>query len=392
MATGEWEFNDPKIPRYGQRRTVQGSPSPFEYDPNAFTPTQPGGTPSLNDDAQWADPSKPPTQQIDPNSEYLWDSAMSRWSVMPKAGTGTSATPTNTGTPAPTGGGGTTAAPQFLPPAPPQPQPAPAAAPAEPTSQPFVDGGRADPNQNPFASHPAGGVWIESTGQWVPGDHPMATMGGAPSYGSSASTSSSTTAGTSRPGNIEDAYRAAILQLLQAPQDVDPNKLRNSPEMQARQLQSQRAEERDRQALAERASAGGWSATGGFEGGLNALRQTRGESDMAFMGELAATYMERQREDLRNGIEFALNDRQFNLAQQLERELANLDAAIQREQIAANVGMNDAELGVRSDLGHSDLDLRRYLGELDSSYNFANLEMQGNRDALLYGSRPSYYY
>lgn len=40
-----------------------------------------------------------------------------------------------------------------------------------------ADGGRANPNEDPFAAM-GGGVYIESTGQWVPKDHPMAALAG----------------------------------------------------------------------------------------------------------------------------------------------------------------------------------------------------------------------
>lgn len=178
---------------------------------------------------------------------------------------------------------------------------------------------------------------------------------------------------------INDQARARILELLNTPSTVDPTKLRDSPEMQGVYLMAQRAEERDRAALAERAAAGGWSGSGGFEGGLNALRQQRGESEMQMMGQLASTYMDRQREDLQRGIEFALNQGQFEAAQTLQRDLATLDAQIEQERIAAQVGMSNADLALRAQLGEGDLSLRR-----DSlGFDYAQLQYQANRDAML---------
>jgi hypothetical protein len=171
--------------------------------------------------------------------------------------------------------------------------------------------------------------------------------------------------GTPPASELTDAARERILGLLRTPQTVDPQALRDSPEMQGVYLMAQRAEERDRAALAERASAGGWSGSGGFEGGLNALRQQRGETEMQMMGTLAATYMERQREDLQRGIESALNQGQFEAAQSLQRDLAALNAQIQQEQIGAQVGMSNADLALRAQLGQGDLDLRGALGFSD---------------------------
>ena len=82
--------------------------------------------------------------------------------------------------------------------------------------------------------------------------------------------------------------------------------------------------------------------------------------------------MQQNRESLVQGIEFALRDGQFSEAQALQRELANLDAAIRREQIASTQGMHAADLAERA----------RQHG-LDLGFQYTNLGVQANRDATL---------
>jgi hypothetical protein len=212
---------------------------------------------------------------------------------------------------------------------------------------------------------------------------------GGPSSTTGGSTASGSTGLLMTP-EISDQARARILELLQTPRTVDPTALRDSPEMQGVYLMAQRAEERDRAALAERAAAGGWSGSGGFEGGLNALRQQRGETEMQMMGTLAGTYMDRQREDLQRGIDYALNQGQFEAAQSLQRDLAALNAQIEQERIGADVGMNNADLALRAQLGQGDLALRSQLGQGDLAlrgdqlgFDYAQLQYEANRDAML---------
>lgn len=192
-------------------------------------------------------------------------------------------------------------------------------------------------------------------------------------FGGNSSSSSETR--FMNPGLVEEA-RAKILELLRSPK-LDPNQLRNSPEMQAVQLMAQRAEERDRAALAERAAVGGWSGSGGMEGGLSALREQRGQTEMEFMGQLAVDYMERQREDIKRGIEFAMQDGQFSEAQALQRELAAIEAAIEREKIAASLRMNE-----------DDNALARYQTNQNLLFDYADLDFRKNKDVLDRGVPP----
>src|SRR5690242_162366 len=73
--------------------------------------------------------------------------------------------------------------------------------------------------------------------------------------------------------NIQDATRAALLKLLQTPQDVDANAIQSNPAMRAYKLSAQRSEERQRAALAERAAYEGWADSGAFDTQVQGLAQ-----------------------------------------------------------------------------------------------------------------------
>jgi len=141
----------------------------------------------------------------------------------------------------------------------------------------------------------------------------------------------------------ELAMNEWIMRLLATPTDVDEAALMASPENRAFQLAAQRAEERSRAQMAERAASTGLSASGAFETGLAGLRQQRGESESQWLGQLAITKMQQQREDIRSGIEYAMANSQFDQAQALQRQLALLDAAIQREQTAQQAATANAD-------------------------------------------------
>lgn len=153
------------------------------------------------------------------------------------------------------------------------------------------------------------------------------------------------TAPQSQTGAQDSRYREMIMQLLNTPQDVNADALMSSPENRAFRLSQQRAEERQRAQMAEQASAEGWSDSGAFDSELAGLRQQRGEGEAAFVGQLAVTKMQANREQLVQGIQFAMADRQFDLAQDLQRQLANVDAALRRAQIGESARQFDLGLG-----------------------------------------------
>lgn len=171
---------------------------------------------------------------------------------------------------------------------------------------------------------------------------------------------------------LDELTRQRMIELLNTPQDISPEELMRSPEAAAHRLSSQRAYERNRALVAERNAAQGFSASGAAESDIMRLAQGRGESEAAFMGELAGQKLEANRRRLEQGIQFALSQGQFIEAQRLEERLAQLDAAIRREQIKAALATSNA-----------DRSLQRELGLLDVGYRYDALGVGANRDAAM---------
>jgi hypothetical protein len=181
-----------------------------------------------------------------------------------------------------------------------------------------------------------GGVRLAS-GLWVPKGSALAN--GPLWNGGKTNTTTTTTT-----GNTNTTYQQAIQNLLNTPTKVDPTELMNSSENQAFGLAAQRAEERQRAQIAERNAANGLDASGGQENAFAGLRQSRGEQETQFVGQLAITRMQQQREDIVKGIEFAMADQQFDKAQALKEKLAQLDASLRTKQMELQAAAESAKL------------------------------------------------
>ena len=174
--------------------------------------------------------------------------------------------------------------------------------------------------------------------------------------------------------------RQKIIELLNTPQDIDQAELDRSPEAAANRLAAQRAYERNRATLAEQNAAGGLQGTGGAESGVMRLQQGRGESEVAFMGNLAGEKLKANRARLEQGIQFALSQGQFVAAEAMKEKLANIDAAVRREQIRAT-----------SATASADRALSKQLGLLDLGYRYDALGVNANRDAALAMMNQNFY-
>ena len=182
-------------------------------------------------------------------------------------------------------------------------------------------------------------------------------------------TSAVAPAGVQGSDTIQQAYRDALMALLGTPQTVDAQSLYSSPEAAAFRLSAQRAEERQRAQLAEDA---GYRGTSNLEGRQRQLAESRGESEAQFVGQLALQRMQDQRDRLFMGLQLAQQTGQFDEAQRLARDLASLDAAISREGISA-----------QSSLGFANLANTRQMANNQLGFNYAALEAELNRQALL---------
>jgi hypothetical protein len=217
---------------------------------------------------------------------------------------------------------------------------------------------------------PAGG-----SGGFLPPAAPAGGAGGSWSSGQQAGAgwgmTSSQSSSTLADNPNRKAYQDRIAELLETPLTVNAEDLANTPQAQAAAMTRQRMEERTRGQLMERAAQDGYSG-GAVDAELNGIRQNLGEHEIGMMAELATQKMMENRDRVLTGIQFAQADNNTEMEQQLRRELANLDAAIQRESIAAGLTDNAADRG-----------LRRELGLLGIGYNYDALQAQMNQAATL---------
>lgn len=177
-----------------------------------------------------------------------------------------------------------------------------------------------------------------------------AGAGGAGGAGGGSSIMTGSSSSSSGQGYQQELYRRRIAELLGTPLTVNANDLAETPEAQAAALTRQRSEERMRAQLGERAAVDGYSG-GAVEGEMAGIRQGLAEHEIQMMSDLAQQKMQSNREQLLAGIQFAMNDGQFEQAQAMQRELANLDAAIKRESINAGLTEGSAERALRERLG-----------------------------------------
>lgn len=154
--------------------------------------------------------------------------------------------------------------------------------------------------------------------------------------------------GATTPGSqsMADLVNSKVRDLLNTPQTLDTSALLASPEMAAERLQNQRSTERQVADSAEHAAYSGLLGTGGEEGVLRGIKAKQGETDTFFMGQLATQFRQRQIDELKFGIQTAVQMGQFDKAQELQRQLGQLSADTSRQNTQDQVGLGYANLDV----------------------------------------------
>jgi hypothetical protein len=220
-----------------------------------------------------------------------------------------------------------------------------------------------------------------STGQVVDTNHPIytaalnaapapPTTGGgspappggipaAPTTAGQALTAPATAGATVAPGaptTAAGAFQQALVNRLTAPPVTA-----QSPELAgaigANKLSQQRGFERDRSLLAERSAANGTSGSGGFDAQLLGLSQNRSAQEGQFAGNAVLQRSQQQANELTQALTLGggLLSQQDQLA--MQQRLAELNAQIQRESLAAQTSLGTQDLGLRRDLGQGNLNL-----------------------------------
>jgi hypothetical protein len=127
----------------------------------------------------------------------------------------------------------------------------------------------------------------------------------------------------------------------------------------------------------ESAIQGGTYGSGALETQKAGIDQQRAEGEAQFVGQVSLQKMQANREQLAQGIQFAQSMGQFDKAQSLQLQLAQMDNAIRAAQVAQS-----GQLGNRS-LDLQDLQLQQQAQQfLDSlGFNYSSLGVSANQAA-----------
>lgn len=159
---------------------------------------------------------------------------------------------------------------------------------------------------------------------------------------------------------LAGAYRDSLMKMLtdnqQTPSINDPAL---KAQADAYSLAQTRAKQRARSALAERMSAPGGAGvdSGSFENSLRGFEQAQGESEAGYNAGLVGNELQQRRQQLLSAASLAGNQLNAEDARALQKELAQLDAAIKRESIAQQGALGNADIALRGELGRGQLNL-----------------------------------
>jgi len=100
--------------------------------------------------------------------------------------------------------------------------------------------------------------------------------------------------------------------------------------------------DRDRAQAAESAATGGYTGSGAQNTQQAGLNQQRAENAAAFTGQVSLQLMNARRQDLQNALTMAQSAGQFDAAQSLQQQLAQLDAAVTKR--GQDLGLTEAQI------------------------------------------------
>ena len=189
--------------------------------------------------------------------------------------------------------------------------------------------------------------------------------------------------------NVAGAFQQALVNKL-APQAVSADSPHLKPAIDANRLAQQRAAERQRATLAERAHADGYDSSGAFDSLALGIDADRGMREGAFEGGLLRDAQSEQDRMVMAALGLGGNmlGQQDQLAQQ--RYGIDTDAQLRREGLGVQSDLGGRDINLRGELGRGQLNLG-LLNALMSDDQFrtglsANLGMfNANKDANFWG-------
>jgi len=214
----------------------------------------------------------------------------------------------------------------------------------------------------------------------------------APTTAGQALTAPAPAGGTTAPGTpttAAGAFQQALVNRLTAP-PVTAQSPELSGAIGANNLAQQRGFERNRGLLAEQAGQNGTANSGGFNTNLLGLSQDRSAQEGQFAGNAVLQRSQQQANELTQALTLGgqMLSQQDQLA--MQQRLAELNAQIQRESLAAQTSLGTQDLGLRRDLGQGNLNLGLLSALLQNSQYNSGLGLQAgiagqqfNQNALL---------
>lgn len=246
-----------------------------------------------------------------------------------------------------------------------------------------------DPN-DPFASS-GGGVKLQGGG-WVPSNHPLASGPQAPSPNASPSPTGSVqtsqqavtapaTVGSTTPQggqtSVASSFQQALVNRLN-PGPVTSADPAISGAITANKDAEQRGMEKTRALLAERAASQGLDQNAFNSQLMGAQGESTGRQ-ASFAGQQTSNLASQRAQELTAALALGGNMLSDIDRANLQRELAQLQAQISREGTAAQVGLGQGDLALRSQLGTGQLNL----GLLNALLGNQNFNTGQNNSMLL---------
>jgi hypothetical protein len=189
------------------------------------------------------------------------------------------------------------------------------------------------------------------------------------------------------PTTVADAFKTSLITQLNRPSPTlaDPALKAQSDAFSVGQT---RENEAARAQLAERSAMQGGTGvnSGAFDVGISDLLERQGEKQGAFNAQLVGDEKRARDQQLLGLLGIAGNSTNAGEGRDLQRELADQDAAISREQIGLQRELGNTDAGLRSrgldiqgSLGQGDLGLRSRLGEGQLNLGLASLLQGGDQ-------------
>lgn len=218
------------------------------------------------------------------------------------------------------------------------------------------------------APAPAGGAQQTVEGQAGAAATYSSTPGAAPAQ-------STTNQGT------QDVVRNSYLDQATKPMTVDRNDPHVKPQADAYRANVERAA---RNAMGDAAEANGPYATGAQRGDERMLLERAGQAAGSFEAQLVGNELKAKRAEKQLALQQLLNAGQFDMANALQRELAEIDAQLKASGIDVQRDLGSREIDVKDKLGTGGLnvDLLRLM---------LNQQMFGDQLGFNIADREAYY-